>query len=515
MKERGMKFLCFMTFILAIVLLNAVYAQQSGDYYAAGNKLFRDGEYEKALEQYTRAIQLDPRNANYYASRGAAYGKLDLYVEGLEELKKAVSVNPKVEEPYFLIESFFAELEGIDDALLYFSERNKVTPNNAVIHVNLGYIYYRKGELETATAEMRKAIEIDSVYPLAYSGLGVVYLSDNKDSKARAAFEKALAIRPDYPEAHLYLGIIYRRAGKESESKEEIEKAYALKPQLKTVDLAGTLPIRGRKSAIPILSLLPVDFQRGVDVGYRNIKLNLGIGITNIESENWYTLTTHPEIDYPYFGAKTSLEFLMNGQGRLRETDLEYTKILQYVRLGSAGKPFYLLGGKINDYTLGYGSVVHSYMNQSDESNRRIGALLAVKSPLANFDGMLNDIQKPDVFAGRAGFKLFQNLELGASIAMDVNQDGNNETEDDAVTIYGGDITLNFSFSHSMQAGLVSDIAQIDGYGMGALSGLLLLIQGSNITSPKLSLFAAYVYNGSVYESRIFNAFYEKEKQLY
>ena len=81
--------------------------------------------------EYIKAIQLDPRNGNYYASLGATYGKLSLYEKGIGELKKAVSVTPKLEEPYYLIESFYAMLDRTDEAIGFFRERSKTTPNNS------------------------------------------------------------------------------------------------------------------------------------------------------------------------------------------------------------------------------------------------------------------------------------------------------------------------------------------------------------------------------------------------
>jgi tetratricopeptide (TPR) repeat protein len=512
-KERPMKVLCMMS-VLLCAFMAVLSGQESGDYYAAGNKLFREGAYEEALEQYTKAIQLDPRNGSYYASGGATYGKLGMYEEGLKELEKAISVEPSLEEPYYLIESFYAELERTDEAIGFLKKKSEGSPKNGVIAVALGYAYYRKGALDEARSEMERAVANDPLYPLAHAGLGVVLLADNKDEEAKQEFEKALELRPDYPEAHLYLGVVYRRAGNEEAAQAEMEAAYALKPKLREVSLTGTLPIRG-KSAIPLLSLLPDDFQRSVDIGYRHIKLNLGVGISNIEDENWYALTSHPEIDYSYFGARVSLEFLVNGEGDLRETDMEIEKIMQYVRLGNAGKPFYLMGGKINDFTIGYGSIVQSYMNQSDESNRRIGALIAVNTPFATLNGMLNDVQDPDVFAGRAGFKPLQFLQAGVSAAMDVNQDADNQTEDEGVSIYGGDFTLSFTASDVLLLGVLGDVAMIDGYGTGAMAGVLLMFQGREITSPKLSFFSAYVYNGEEYEPGFFNTFYEKEKRTY
>lgn len=508
-----MKSLCTVILFFTLSSVN-IFAQQSGDYYASGNKFFREGEYEKAVEQYTKAIQLDPRNGNYYASLGATYGKLSLYEKGIKELKKAVSVTPKLEEPYYLIESFYATLDRTDEAIGFFQERSKTTPNNAFIYVNLGYAFYRKGILDMASVEMKKAIEFDSLYSLAHCGLGVIYLSLNRDEEAEKEFEKALQINPDYPEAHLYMGIIYKRAKRDEESQRELEKAYALKPKLKDVNLDGTLPIRGRRSKIPLLSMLPDDFQRSVDLSYRHIKLNLGVGITNIEDENWYSLTTHPEMDFSYFGAKVDLEFLVNGDGQFRKTDLEYEKILNYVRLGNAGKPFYLMGGKIDNYTIGYGSIMQNYKNQSDESNRKIGAILALRSPFIDLDGMLNTLEKPDVFGGRVGLKISRNLEAGVSGAKDIDQDGDDET-DDPVTIYGGDVTFLFSPSRTSQLGLLVDVAKIEEHGMGTMLGVLLLLQGRDVSSPKFSLFSAYINSGEGYEPGFFGAFYEKERIEY
>ncbi len=497
--------------VLCTVLLSA---QESGDYYAAGNRAFREGDYEAALDEYTKAIQLDPRNGSYYASRGATYGKLGMYEEGVKELKKALSVNPSLSEPYYLIESFYAELDQTDEAITFLKEKSAASPEHGAIIVSLGYAYYRKGSLDMAHEHMERAVESAPRSAIAYVGLGVVSLARNDDEDARQAFEKALELDADYAEAHLYLGLVYRRAGNEEAAGIEMETAYALKPKLKEVSLTGTLPIRG-KSAIPLFSLIPDDFQRSIDIGYRHIKLNLGVGISNIEDENWYALTSHPEIDYPYLGAKISLEFLMNGEGDLREPDLQFEKIMQYVRLGNAGKPFYLMGGKINDFTLGYGSIVQSYMNQSDESNRRIGALLAVTIPYITLNGMLNDVQEPDVFAGRACFHPLPLLQLGATAAVDANQDADGETGEDGVSVYGGDMTFTFTASDMLLFGMLGDVAVISGYGTGAMGGVVLAYEGREVGSPKFSLFSAYVYNGEEYEPGFFNAFYEKEKRSY
>ena len=76
-----------------------------------------------------------------------------------------------------------------------------------------------EGAFESAVASLRKAIEIDPAYALAYSGLADCYAlqgaveygvmaADEAMPKARAAASRALEIDPDLGEAHASLGLV-------------------------------------------------------------------------------------------------------------------------------------------------------------------------------------------------------------------------------------------------------------------------------------------------------------------
>ena len=43
------------------------------DYKNKGNQEFKEGNYEKAIEQYTLAISMDPQNCIYYSNRAGAF----------------------------------------------------------------------------------------------------------------------------------------------------------------------------------------------------------------------------------------------------------------------------------------------------------------------------------------------------------------------------------------------------------------------------------------------------------
>ena len=88
------------------------------------NEAFGKGEFTKAVEQFTKCIELDPQEAVYFSNRSAAYAKLKQYDEALSDGQKAVSLRPDWIKGYsrkafalFCLEDFEAALKCYEKAL--------------------------------------------------------------------------------------------------------------------------------------------------------------------------------------------------------------------------------------------------------------------------------------------------------------------------------------------------------------------------------------------------------------
>jgi Flp pilus assembly protein TadD len=53
------------------------------------------GLYEKAIEDFSKAIELYPHNPEFYRSRGIAYELMGLYDKAQEDFKKATELEEK------------------------------------------------------------------------------------------------------------------------------------------------------------------------------------------------------------------------------------------------------------------------------------------------------------------------------------------------------------------------------------------------------------------------------------
>lgn len=67
--------------------------QQANDLKAKGNKSLLDGDYAKAVQFYSEAIELCPKNHVLFSNRSAAFAKQEKYSEALLDAKKTVELN--------------------------------------------------------------------------------------------------------------------------------------------------------------------------------------------------------------------------------------------------------------------------------------------------------------------------------------------------------------------------------------------------------------------------------------
>ncbi|PHH74017.1 hypothetical protein CDD83_4638 [Cordyceps sp. RAO-2017] len=64
-------------------------------YKSAGNRLFKDKNYNKAIEQYSKAVDLFPDSSTYLGNRAAAYMSNGQYEAALDDCSRAADLDPQ------------------------------------------------------------------------------------------------------------------------------------------------------------------------------------------------------------------------------------------------------------------------------------------------------------------------------------------------------------------------------------------------------------------------------------
>lgn len=104
--------------------------RSSVDYEARGSDYFKAREFGLAVEEFTKAIKLDPKNALAYVGRGNAYQLLKQYRRAIEDFTTVIELIPKFPGIYKIRAS----------------------------------AYHSLGEYGRAIADLTKAIELDNVF---------------------------------------------------------------------------------------------------------------------------------------------------------------------------------------------------------------------------------------------------------------------------------------------------------------------------------------------------------------
>ncbi|KZF24144.1 TPR-like protein [Xylona heveae TC161] len=98
---------------------------------AAGNKFFKLKDYDKAIAEYTKAIEADPKSATYRSNRAAAYISANRWHEALEDCKVADSLEPNNAKVLQRLARVLTSLGRPADALeVYDSITPPVTPKD-------------------------------------------------------------------------------------------------------------------------------------------------------------------------------------------------------------------------------------------------------------------------------------------------------------------------------------------------------------------------------------------------
>ena len=86
-------------------------------YFDMGVSNLVPNQYEKAIDDFTKAIELNPRYFDAYWQRASAYSNLGQYESALADYTKSIELNPDFAYPYYERGLVYYKLEQYEEAL--------------------------------------------------------------------------------------------------------------------------------------------------------------------------------------------------------------------------------------------------------------------------------------------------------------------------------------------------------------------------------------------------------------
>ena len=195
-----------------------------------GNTYFNLKKYNKAIEDYSKAIDLNPDNPSYYNNRGDTYFNLKEYDKAIEDYSRAIDLNPDNASYYNNRGDAYFNLKKYNKAIEDYSKAIDLNPDNASYYNNRGNAYFNLKEFEKAINDCNRAINLNPKKSLYFYNRGISYKNLKQYEKAINDYNKAIDLNPDYVSAYNNRGTAYFNLGEFEKAIEEYDKAIELDP---------------------------------------------------------------------------------------------------------------------------------------------------------------------------------------------------------------------------------------------------------------------------------------------
>ncbi|MGB7188859.1 MAG: protein kinase, partial [Acidobacteriaceae bacterium] len=154
------------------------------------------GKHDLAVQEFQRALNLDPHDADAETGLALAYESAGRISEAEAAFQKAAALRPDSWKGYSALGGFYDRQNRYPEAVKADQHAIQLTPDNAQVYSNLGGACIDSADpklLPVGEQALRKSLQIAPSYA-AYANLGDLLLTEHRPAEAEAALEKALKI---------------------------------------------------------------------------------------------------------------------------------------------------------------------------------------------------------------------------------------------------------------------------------------------------------------------------------
>jgi len=228
--------------------------------------------FQRAIDCYQRAIQLDPKFALAYSGLAETYTLMPAYAmlppkvghpkakaaaqkaleidpdlveastalahtqhnydwdwqKAEDNFRRAIQINPNYANAHHWYGNLLSEWGRKEEAIAEKQLALKLDPLSLIINADYGFILYEARKSDAAIEQLKKTIELDSHFSLTYQYLAFVYQQTSRYPEAIASFQKARELEPESLEIRAQLAHVYALCGRHKESRNILKELLAL-----------------------------------------------------------------------------------------------------------------------------------------------------------------------------------------------------------------------------------------------------------------------------------------------
>ncbi|NOT15725.1 MAG: tetratricopeptide repeat protein [Methylotenera sp.] len=192
-------------------------------------QLLNTGKLAEAASVAKQLLTRYPNTFILYQILGVAQDGLGQFNDAIESYTKALSLQPNTPDLHFNLGIALANVGQYEAAEKSYLQAIALQPRFFEAHGNLGTVLQKQGRLEQAIVSYRTALSIHED-ARGHFNLGTALRDEGKLDEAITHFKRAIALFPNYADAHNYLGECLRDQGNMEEAVKKYLDTLKLNP---------------------------------------------------------------------------------------------------------------------------------------------------------------------------------------------------------------------------------------------------------------------------------------------
>jgi tetratricopeptide (TPR) repeat protein len=191
-------------------------------------------DYEKAISNINKAIQIDPNYIENYISKGFYLTFLNRYQEAYDEYSLAIKIDSSYSNSYDNRAGLLSQIGQYNEALrdyttaIQYAESSKY---KAQYLTNRGITKGLMRDLDGEYNDLTDALKLDSNSVNTLNGLGITLCELGRYKEALAYMEKGLKLDSGNYRLHINIGYIYQEMGDNISAIGFFNKAISINPK--------------------------------------------------------------------------------------------------------------------------------------------------------------------------------------------------------------------------------------------------------------------------------------------
>ena len=194
-------------------------------YYNLGKVYQKQRKWDKAAESFEAASQRAPTNANYQYDLGEAYLEAKQVDRAEGALKRAAELDEKLFKAHWRLGLVYISLERPKDADQALRKAIDANPRLDKPFVALGHLYLDYDAAKEAAQVFAECVRANEMSAECYNGHGLALKDQKQFEQATAEFKKALEMEPSLTTALYNTGMTYADWYDQSHSNDHRDRA--------------------------------------------------------------------------------------------------------------------------------------------------------------------------------------------------------------------------------------------------------------------------------------------------